>query len=433
MPKVVIAGGGFAGCAAAITARKAGAEVVVFEKIDELLGTGLAGGVMRNNGRFTAAEEAIAMGGGGAIFQVLDSVSPYRNVDFPGHKHASVYNRLKAEPAVKAYLNGLGIEIRLETRIVDVGTSGKSLTGVVLEDKEKIEGDVFVDATGTSGPMGLCTKHGNGCVMCILRCPTFGGRVSLAAKAGIKEVMGRNRNGGFGAMTGAFDIHKDTIGPAIRKELDDKGVVVVPLPKEDEDLHANSLRMKTCQQYALREFAENLVILNNGFGKVHTTFVPLHELRRVPGFESAHIAAPLAGSRGNSIRYLGMAPRDNTLKVEGLDNLFCGGEKAGVFVGHTEAIITGSLAGHNAARWAMGLKPLEMPRDTLLGDIVAYVREQMQTEEGLGTRFTFSGGKYFERVKESGLYTTDVDQVRARVERQGLLGIFDRKPAQEAV
>ncbi len=55
MSKVVIAGGGWAGCAAAIAARKAGAEVVLLERADTLLGTGQVGGIMRNNGRYTAA------------------------------------------------------------------------------------------------------------------------------------------------------------------------------------------------------------------------------------------------------------------------------------------------------------------------------------------------------------------------------------------
>ena len=62
--KVVVVGGGWAGSAAALAARKAGCEVELFERTDMLLGTGLVGGIMRNNGRFTAAEEAIAMGGG---------------------------------------------------------------------------------------------------------------------------------------------------------------------------------------------------------------------------------------------------------------------------------------------------------------------------------------------------------------------------------
>ena len=60
--KVVIVGGGWAGCAASASGQ--GAEVHLVERADMLLGTGLAGGIMRNNGRFTATEEMIAMEGG---------------------------------------------------------------------------------------------------------------------------------------------------------------------------------------------------------------------------------------------------------------------------------------------------------------------------------------------------------------------------------
>ena len=62
MYKVVVIGGGWSGCAAAVSARKAGAEVTLLEKTDMLLGLGNVGGIMRNNGRFTAAEENIALG-----------------------------------------------------------------------------------------------------------------------------------------------------------------------------------------------------------------------------------------------------------------------------------------------------------------------------------------------------------------------------------
>lgn len=54
--RIVVAGGGWAGCAAAAAAAKRGADVVLCERTDLLLGTGLSGGIMRNNGRDTAAE-----------------------------------------------------------------------------------------------------------------------------------------------------------------------------------------------------------------------------------------------------------------------------------------------------------------------------------------------------------------------------------------
>ena len=48
---IIVVGGGWAGCAAAYQAAKAGAHVSLFERTDMLLGTGLAGGIFRNNGR----------------------------------------------------------------------------------------------------------------------------------------------------------------------------------------------------------------------------------------------------------------------------------------------------------------------------------------------------------------------------------------------
>ena len=62
MVKVVIIGGGWAGCAAAVTARKAGAEVTVVGKTILLIGLGNVGGIMRNNGRFTAGGGADGLG-----------------------------------------------------------------------------------------------------------------------------------------------------------------------------------------------------------------------------------------------------------------------------------------------------------------------------------------------------------------------------------
>ena len=91
MYRVIVIGGGWSGCAAALTARKAGAEVLLLEKTDLLLGLGNVGGIMRNNGRFTAAEENIAMGAGD-LFRITDSCSRHINIDFPRHKHASLYD-----------------------------------------------------------------------------------------------------------------------------------------------------------------------------------------------------------------------------------------------------------------------------------------------------------------------------------------------------
>ena len=62
MTDIIIVGAGWAGCAAAVAAAKQGARVKLLERTDMILGTGLAGGILRNNGRLTAALELEAMG-----------------------------------------------------------------------------------------------------------------------------------------------------------------------------------------------------------------------------------------------------------------------------------------------------------------------------------------------------------------------------------
>lgn len=424
-PKVVIAGGGWAGVSAAVAAVNAGAEVVVLERTDMLLGTGLVGGIMRNNGRFTATEEAIALGAN-EIFQTIDNNCRHTNIEFPGHAHASLYDISLIEPAIKALLLGKGIEVRLQARVTDVVMDGGKMTAVVLADGEKIAGDVFIDASGSAGPMGNCSKYGNGCAMCVLRCPTFGGRVSIVGKAGVQEKMGKKADGSIGAMSGSCKLLKESLSQEIVDKLNATGVAVVPIPEQlrkGED----ALAKKACQQYALKEFNENIILLDTGHAKLMSPYYPLETLRQVPGFENARFEDPYSGGKGNSMRYMALAPRDNALKVEGLDNVFCGGEKAGLLVGHTEAIVTGALAGHNAVRFALGRELLELPTDLAIGDAIAHVKEQMETEEGMGKKYTFSGSVYFNRMKDLGLYTTDIAEIRARVEKAGLTGVFAGK------
>jgi hypothetical protein len=281
--------------------------------------------------------------------------------------------------------------------------------------------------------MALCGKYGNGCAMCVMRCLVWGGRVSITARAGIPERMGRRADGGYGAMSGACKLHKGSLSRAVEAELDRAGVVVLPVPRDLAEKKKAALGAKCCQQYALAEFAENVVLLDTGHAKLMSPFYPLEELRRIPGLEDARYEDPYAGGMGNSIRFLAMAPRDDALMVQGLDNLFCGGEKAGLLVGHTEAIVTGTLAGHNAARWASAQPLLTLPSELTVGDFIQYSGEAMQTEAGLQQKYTFSGSVYFERMLALDLYTTSRPVVQARVERTGLAGIFAQPVTAEAL
>lgn len=263
--KVIIIGGGWSGAAAAIAAKKAGAgEVSIYEKTDMILGLGNVGGIMRNNGRYTAAEELIAMGAGDLI-NITDANTRHKNVDFPGHEHAWLYDVNKIEPAVKKYLINMGIKIHLIKRVIDVKKAGSKIEGIFLSDGTYIEGDMFIETTGSTGPMGNCLRYGNGCSMCVLRCPSFGPRVSISQRAGVDDLRGERETDVPGAFSGSCKLAKETLSDEIVKQLDEKGVVILTVPPEDINL--DKLKLKVCQQYALKAFAENVILLDTGHAR----------------------------------------------------------------------------------------------------------------------------------------------------------------------
>ena len=421
--KVIVIGGGFAGCQAAIQAKKMKAEVHLIERTDMLLGVGNVGGIMRNNGRFTAAEELSYLGAN-EIIDIMDSLSLHKNVDFIGHKHASLTDIAMVEPKIRNYLMALGVNIHFKSRAINISLENNSITKIKLSNGDYIEGDVFIETTGSTGPMTNCNRYGNGCSMCILRCPTFGGRESLSSKAGINDIIGQRSNGTPGAMSGSCELPRESLSKELLEELTTKGVVSIPVPSEDINLE--KLSQKVCQQYALKEFAENVILLDTGHIKLMTSYYPIEKLRKIPGLENARYIDPLSGGVSNSIRYLASSPRDNTMKIKGLDNMFCAGEKSGFFVGHTEAMATGALAGYNSVKYVLGEPLLELPRELSIGDIIAYSNEVLDMENGKMQRHTFSGGEYFERMKGLNLYTTDKTLIKNRVNSLSLLGIFNK-------
>ncbi len=422
--KVIIIGGGWAGVSAVISAKKAGAYVHIYEKTDLLLGLGNVGGIMRNNGRYTALEELKILGGYEFV-NVIDSCCRHKDIDFPGHKHASLYDVNKIEGVIRDYVKSLGINIHMESRVQDVNFDGHKIKGIYLSDETYIEGDVFIETTGTTGPMGNCLRYGNGCSMCILRCPAFGPRISISERCGVSDIQGEREGDVLGAFSGSCKLAKESLSEDIVKELNEKGVVVLKIPKED--INYKKLESKVCQQYALKEFAENVILLDTGHAKLMTTYYPLEKLRKIKGLEHAKYVDPYAGSKGNSIRYLSVAPRTDDMKVNGVDNLFCAGEKSGLFVGHTEAIVSGYLSGHNAVRLALGMPLLILPSSIAIGDLIAYENEKSKTSQGRKERYTFAGSVYLKRMIEKGLYTMDLKEIRKRIEKLNLDNVFDSK------
>ena len=426
MPKVVVIGGGWAGVAAAVRAKKCGAEVTIVEKTDLLLGLGNVGGIMRNNGRFTAAEENIALGAG-ELFEIIDKCSIHKNISFPGHDHADFYDVTMVEPEVRKLMDKLRIEVRFMDRVTDVVKENGELKGVRSASGDVIYGDAFVEATGSAGPMGNCMRYGNGCSMCILRCPSFGPRVSITEKIGLDDLMALKADGTRGAFSGSCKIEKKSLSKKLQRRLEKDGFAVVPLP--EDMVNKEKLSKKVCRQYALDAFAENLIIIDTGCAKLMSPYFELEKLRQVDGFENARFIDPYAGGKGNSVRYMSVGVRDEYMRACGTDNLFLGGEKSGFFVGHTEAITTGSLAGYNAAEYSAKNPLLRLPDSLAVGDLLSFANEALKEEDGLDRRFTFAGGEYFERMKGKGLYITEPKLIRKIVEGEGLLDIYNRPKA----
>ena len=80
-------------------------------------------------------------------------------------------------------------------------------------------------------------------------------------------------------------------------------------------------------------------------------------------------------------------------------------------------------------RHALGLPLVTIPRSTAVGEAIAFVREQMQTEEGLTKKYTFSGAVLFAHLGAGNLYTMDIPAIRGRVAEAGFLGFFEQLPS----
>lgn len=398
--------------------------MTLLERTDLLLGLGNVGGLTRNNGRYTAAEESILLGGR-ELLEITDGLSRHKNVDFPGHKHASIYDVNLIESAVRRKLQEMEIDILFYTTAKNVEIENQKIKSIVLGNGTKITGDCFIETTGSTGPMNNCHKYGNGCAMCILRCPTFGGRVSITEKCGIKDMMGKRNDGTYGSFSGSVKINKETLSKELQERLNKEGVVIIPLSSEDKN--SEKLNIKICQHYALDAFAENLILLDTGHAKLMAPFYPIEKLRKIKGFENGKFEDPYSGGVANSIRHLSIAPRDNTMRVKEIENLFVAGEKSGFYIGHTEAIVTGYLAGHNSVRNALNIPLLELPASLAIGDFISFSNQKMYEIDGDKLKFTFAGSVYFERMKEINLYSIDHQNLYNRIEKTGLLNIYDKK------
>ncbi len=112
--------------------------------------------------------------------------------------------------------------------------------------------------------------------------------------------------------------------------------------------------------------------------------------------------------------------------VPPLKNLFVAGERAGLSLGHTEAIVTGTLAGYNAQRLLRGRELLELPRSTACGEMIAFTAPGNLPGGAAGVVYSLSGGPLWERLQRHKLYSTDRRVIARRLRALGLLQIFGK-------
>lgn len=152
---IVVAGGGPAGTAAAISAARLGAKVLLAEA------TGCMGGMGTSSyvttfGPMGDGERALV---GGFCRELVETMhqrgylGPGVTPDF-WHKHYNRWipfhpeglKRLLDEKATEA-----GVDVRYFTRVIDCETDGRRITGVVINNVEGhtfIEADAYIDCTG---------------------------------------------------------------------------------------------------------------------------------------------------------------------------------------------------------------------------------------------------------------------------------------------
>ncbi|MBI4257528.1 MAG: FAD-dependent oxidoreductase [Thaumarchaeota archaeon] len=448
MPKVIVVGGGFSGVSAAACAHHAGAEVVLVERTDQLLGVGLHSGIFYNDGRMAAVEELKAMGGG-YIFHILETppvlTHPRTEMKWAGveelaHRHGEnhIFHCMKAETAIRKYLRDIGIEVILADKAVDVAMGkaqddqGGKMLAVKLEKGKVLAGDAFVDTTGGAGGIDICVEYGYGCVECMLRCNSFGDRVSIATKAGapeLRKIRDAKHGGGFGALSSATSFYDDSIDPELLEIVKREGSWKVEIPEEIQNMM--KIGLSTNLPYD-PSHVKMVKMAYPGFFKANgMVYMPLEDVRKIPGFEHARFADPLGGGVGNAVRFMSMAPRENSLRAFGFSNLFVGGEKSGPNVGIQEAVVTGAIAGHNAARSAFNKELLVLPRTTLLGDFIALVQEVMESEKGLMETYSFMKPTFRRRMGEKGWWAKTVPQAieeaKQRIAAAALTGVMAQK------
>lgn len=358
--------------------------------------------------------------GGGDNYGVWESLEMDRKSDFGVPDGNITWDVTKIEDASQRAMAEAGVKVMLRARAVDVVMTGSKVEAVVLADGTKITGDAFVDATGSCGSIEMCQQYGQGCGLCVLKCPMYGDRVSITAKAGVPDVPGQP---GY-IHSNLIDLQ--SLSPQLRRQVEETsgGYCYLPVPEElyRVDMTEDWPRPETA--FMTRWHHEEIEIINVHFAKTHLV-MPLKYIHRIPGFEDAWMITPQV-STGEPISSKQPAPHDNTLLVKGLDNIFAGGLRAGAYSSGQPAMFTGELAGHNAARKSLGRELLELPLTTIQGFFIAKVNKSKTPTEWPPHQ---KPDVVFEQNGFTVRRVTDYQRIKESIVDAGLVDVYQRKLA----
>ena len=93
--------------------------------------------------------------------------------------------------------------------------------------------------------------------------------------AGAEDRNGFRKDGEIGVMSGSCKLSKDSLAPELSRKLSETGMVMVPLPQKTAEKMYAKLGAKACQQYALPEYADNIILLDTGQAKMMTSYMAL--------------------------------------------------------------------------------------------------------------------------------------------------------------
>ena len=133
---VVVAGGGMAGCGAALAAAKAGCKTILIENMSGLGGLATMG--------IVNIPLDFCSGLGTELFKRLNEVNGLAKRNSNPEKHKLIFDRMMKE---------YNVEVLLVTPLVDTIVDGNTVVGVIIQTKEGrrcVMGKRFIDASGDS-------------------------------------------------------------------------------------------------------------------------------------------------------------------------------------------------------------------------------------------------------------------------------------------